>query len=129
MDFIQENAGCLSVLILLIAAAISYPSLFGSFFLRERKKPRVKKSRAQHEAELEEMWREEVNPAPPTKAEKARWARENNETYIRNTAAWADHQVTYNEFGYVDGWKETVIDNFGNEVVVHNSDGTGYLDR
>ena len=93
-----------------------------------RRAPRAKKSRAQHEKELEQMWREEVNPAPPTKAERARWAKEDNETYIENMAAWATHEAHYNEFGYVDGWQDYVIDNFGNKVVTHNSEGTGTRD-
>ena len=98
----------------------------GSVFLFERK-PKGK-PRDQHEAELERMWREEVNPAPPTKAERAKWAKEDNETYIENMAAWATHEAHYNEFGYVDGWEDYVIDNFGNKVVTHNSEGTGSRD-
>lgn len=88
----------------------------------------MKKSRAQHEAELEQMWREEVNPAPPTKAERARWAKENNETYIENVAAWAEHETFHDEFGNVSGWEDYVIDRYGNKVVTHNSEKTGTRD-
>lgn len=86
MEFINEYAGCITVVILLIVAAVSYPSLIGGWFLApfERKPKRIKKSRAQHEKELERMWDEELNFAPPTKAELRRWQKEDDATYNEN---------------------------------------------
>ena len=51
-----------------------------------------------------------------------------NTVYIKYMSAYSHHIVWYDALDNKH-WANTVIDMNGDEIIVHNSDGTGYLDE